>query len=415
MPASAGYTYIGDRTVNTKRDPYAGKARPAADTWQEGGERGAQDLWNDQYEELDYNQNFTRGNRGASIDRSGSAFDRLVGYSPSANAAYNPSEMAAYDPNSYFIGNRGGGGGGGGGRGSAAAFDGGIGSVADGGALAGYTPGESAKFDASDVSDFDPSEYGGEYARGAFGEFSDELGDEFDRLTTVNAGTGRLKTGWFDRDRGKAAVRIAGDFNNKLAQAATTFSGQRLQALSGGADLRLRRAQGIDTANLTRAEGIDRNAISASSANASTALQRQKFQSDAAFNEEQLEQTGASDRARLGLSRAQGIDANNLSRAHDIDSLELEARRTGLSSALDAERMARGDYNASADRMGSYASGTREWAAQDRQSQDERDYTAALDAYKRRQAFRTGVIPSMDPGEKAARKMATSYGVPYRG
>lgn len=389
-------------------DPYGAVPRPKPSTWQEGQEQGAQDLWNQQYPTLAGAEAGAEAGKAGAITRSGSAFDRIGSYTPAATKAYNPSEQAAFDPSQFYTGVRGGA------ATAALARGGAVPQVGGAGALEAFHPSAEQNFSSADVSNFDPSEYGSTFAKGAYGEFSQNLNRKFEDLTTKNAGTGRLRSGWFDRDRGRAAVEIGGDFNNKLAQAATTFSAQRLQAVTGGADLRFRAAAGVDAGNLSRAQGMDANAIAASGANAGNALARMKLGADTALGEESLGANMAGDQARLALSRAQGIDTGNLTRAHDMDSLTLQAHSTGLSSALESERMARADANTAADRTGSYVSANREWAGSDRQTQDERDYQAAMAAYRKRQAFRVGTSYT-DPADRAGQKAALAAGVPWRG
>lgn len=388
-------------------NPYSTQPRQKPTTWQENQDQAAQDLWNAEQPVLSGDRAAAGAGRTAATTRTGSAFDRMMGYTPAASSGFKPSATEGYDPNGYYAGT-------GGRRASAAltsaAMTGGA-RGGGGGALDTFDASEGRKFSADDVSNFDPSAAGNTFAKGAWDATRANIGDLLDAETNKYAGSGRLRTGWFDKARGQVITRGIDSYNNALAQAALTFSGQRLDALKSGAGLRLSAAQGIDQAMLERARGIDANTLTREG----MAFNDRKLLADTILAEEGMEFTGAGDRARLGLSRATSLDNFNAGRAHDIDTLTLQAQSTGLQAALDAERMARSDYNTSADRYGGYVSGTREWAGSDRQVQDERDYTAAERAYRRKYALNTGSTPADDPATAANKKLAARWGVPYVG
>lgn len=392
-----------------KYDPYGGMTRPSPKTWQEGVEHGSQDRWMDQGGATDagYDEALA-GQRGASGGAQ-SALERVSGFSPAATAAYNPTATMSYDPNSYYTGAR---------RGGASAAlaamgpggAGGAGGPGYGGA-GGYSPSAQMAFSSKDVSDFDPSAAGNKFAEGAYGDFKMKLGDELEHLDNRTS-LGRMKTGWFDRDRGRVVQNLGQNFNNALAQAALTFSGQRLQALQGGADLRLRAASGVDQGNLsayqTQTESADRNrAVDISAGN-----DRARLTSETALAEERMGFDAASDQAHLGYQRAHDVDNLNYQRGHDVDTFNFQAGQTGLQAALERERMARGSYENAANRSAGYASANRDWASQGREAQDQRDFYAAQQAYARGigpNGERVGGSPPETTGQKIER-MRMEYG-----
>lgn len=155
---------------------------------------------------------------------------------------------------------------------------------------------------------FDPTEYGTTFARGAYGDFQAQLGDELTNLTNRSVGAGRLRTGFFDQDQGGVVMRLGSDFNNRIAQASTVFSGQRLDALRSGAQLR---------------EGA--------------------------------------------VSRIADLSYN---RARDLDESNFRTRNTALGASMDRERLASDEYQRNADRIAEYVSANREWAAMDREREE---------------------------------------------
>lgn len=299
-----------------------------------------------------------RSTAGTTADN---AYGDVNDFDPTETRAFRPNELTGFDPSSYLSAAAAGGYSGRQGAGSRTANY-------QGGALAGYGSNELKNFSSADVSDFDPSAFGKEYAQGAYGEFQNNLGDELDTLSNQAAAGGRLNTGYFDKDRGGVVTRLGSDFSNKLAQAATVFSGQRLDALSSGADMRLRRAQGIDQNMLDAARGSDELGLEAARAADASDFDYAQLEETAAGRR----QGAAGDAARLAYDRAARIDEMNYGRGHDIDSMRFDARRTGLSAALDRERLASGENESAMDRSAEYSSSARDWAAADRDYQDSR-------------------------------------------
>lgn len=391
-------------------NPYSTQPRPKPATWQENQEQAGQDLWNAEQPVLSGDRAAAGAGRDAAVSRTGSALTRLGGWTPAASQGFTPGATEGYDPNSFYAGT-------GGGRASAALTSAAMtsGSRSGGGALEAFAPTAARGFSADDVSGFDPSAAGEKFAGGAWGSARQNIDDLLGETENKYAGSGRLRTGWFDKARGQVITRGIDSYNNALAQAAQTFSGQRLEALKSGAGLRLSAAQGIDQTMLERARGIDANTLTREGTASADAFNRSKLVADTTLAEEGMRFTAAGERARLGFSRASAIDTANAGRAHDIDTLSLQANSTGLQAALDAERMARSDYNTSADRYGSYVSGTREWAGSDRQTQDQRDYDAAERAYRRKYALNTGTTMAQDPATVARDRLAAKYGIPSGG
>src|SRR5690349_11878919 len=260
-------------------NPYSTQPRQTPTTWQENQEQSAQDLWNAEQPVLSGDRSGAAAGRTAATGRTGTALDRIAAYAPSASQAFRPGATEGYDPNSYYAGV-------GGGRAAAAltsaAMVGGArgGPAGGGGALETFAPTATQGFSAQDVSDFDPSAAGEKFAAGAWGSARRDIGDLLDQETNKYAGSGRLRTGWFDKARGQVITRGVESYNNALAQAALTFSGQRLDALKGGANLRLSAAQGVDQAMLARAQGIDANTLNREQFGATTDFNNRKLLAD---------------------------------------------------------------------------------------------------------------------------------------
>lgn len=231
-----------------------------------------------------------------------------------------------------------------------------------GGNLAGYS--------SSDVSNFDPSAFGKEYATGAYGEFQKNLGSSLNDLERQSAGTGRLKTGFYTGDQGKTIERLGGDFNNKLAEAATQFSGQRLAALQGGASLRLQ-------------AGADQNSYDLGTGQQALERQGQQNSYDIAganLNEERYRANlGAAQGAdQLAYERSTGRDRLTLEQAQFQDTTNARARQSGLDAALSRESMYNRGRETAADRADSFTSSNRSWASAERERSDALAETARL-------------------------------------
>lgn len=376
-------------------------ARPAARTWQEGQEIDAQDQWNSRRPGIEADQTRAGAQRDRTRGAADSALDtfnkggstNVQNYAPLNIQGYSPSQLASWQ--------------------TAAA---GAAALASGGrsALAGaqsQVPGgggeELAKYSADDVSNFDPSQYGGEYFKGAQGEFERGLHDDLDYLTDSSVGRGRLSTGFFDKDRGSVVNRNSDQFADKLSQAATTFSGQRLDALSTGADLRFRRASEMDENAIQSGEARDRFTLGAGEATDRFSLD----QGDQGLEYAKLGLDAAEFGDEQNYRRASDLDRYGFDRARYIDDQSFDRGKTGLDAALDRERGYMDDYHKYADRTADYDSSTRDWAAQDRELQDTRDAAAVRN---RPQPMRAG-RPVMGAAEKAARAQAAALHVPYHG
>jgi hypothetical protein len=233
---------------------------------------------------------------------------------------------------------------------------------------------EGLNFDQ--LRNYDPSEYGGQFAQGAYGEFEMNLRDQLEQLTNASAG-GRMRTGWFDADRGRVVTDNAKNFSNSLMQAATTFSGQRLDALGRASDLDFRRASEID-----------------SNSRQMTALASELgLRARTAADEVNLRAAIAGDQHALGLL----AEANGMTKAAAglaIDKLRIEtqnnqfnAGQANTMATADADRglrrdqmygdwamgrddANRRDFNTSADRAAALASSNMEWSRADRDFDD---------------------------------------------
>lgn len=78
---------------------------------------------------------------------------------------------------------------------------------------------------------FDPSKALDDYARGAFGQVSQNISDQLRDLTGRAVGSGRLNTGFFDEDQGEVVNRNLSDFNNQLLSHALDAESMGLQNL----------------------------------------------------------------------------------------------------------------------------------------------------------------------------------------
>lgn len=351
----------------------AAPARPAAKTWQEQQQYDAQDAWKQQGSSVYGDQSSARDT--ASTYRAGadSAASTFAGGQPAAVAAWKPMAAGPSQLDKWlgsapaFAGGGGGGGGGAGGVGSVGLPGGGGGGAAPSGQAL-------SRFDPKALEDFDPAAYGKDYAKGAYGQFQTDLGDQLSQLERSSAGTGRLKTGFYTGDQGRTVERLGGQFEDKLSQAATTFSGQRLSALQGGEQLRYQRAAGIDADALTASAQADARAQASASNNLRAtedqnnfALDRWKTGLNAAGSADELAYRGTADR-----------NAQTYGQAQFQDTMGYNTRKGGLDAALAREQEYNGLAGKANDRADSYTSSTREWAANDRDSQDSRDEAERL-------------------------------------
>lgn len=253
--------------ASTPYNPYT-VARPKPTTWQGSEVDSAQDLWNQQAPGVYGAESDALAAQGTATQGSQTALSRLGNFmAPNTNAGVSGRSFNA------------------------------------------------ASADTAALENFDPSAAGTTYATGAEDQFNLNLQQQLGALQSKSAGTGRLQTGFYTADQGTVAEELGQNFNAQLAQAATTFSGQRLSALQGAA-----------TGQTNIAEDQAGNELTSSGQN-------------------------------------------------------LTARNDALTGALSEEQMARNTYQADANTAGAYTSATRDWASQDKTSQDQIDYNTALALY----------------------------------
>lgn len=394
---------------------YGGQQYGRNTSWQQSRENEARDRWDREGKMVDDDVARSGRDRGRYQGQADEAYDRFGRLTPGRTAAWNPSNTEGYRSartDAWLAGA------GGSSLGGSEARDEGI------GALAGFNPDELGKFSSDDVSNFDPSAFGKEFYGGAQGAFQLGLGDDLDALREAAVGRGRLGSGFYDKDVGSIVNRNSAQFANTIAQAATVFSGQKLGALESGAGMRLDRARGIDELNFQKASGRDSNAITAQTA-------RDRFNLGKADNELGW--------GKAKLDASMGADELDYRRAHDLDTMgwdkaafgdDFDFRRDSqrMNTAADRERTYMDDYGRNRDRAADYASSNRDWAAMDRQMQDERDFRAREDrlATSRMAGNRYGTpdrgrgiagSPARTPmseAEAQARRLADQLHVPYR-
>lgn len=85
----------------------------------------------------------------------------------------------------------------------------------------------------NDYRAFDPRAAFEAYNEGALGETRNILAEELEALADQSAGTGRLRTGFYDRDRGDVARRVFDTHLDRTRQAALATAGMRQQQLAG--------------------------------------------------------------------------------------------------------------------------------------------------------------------------------------
>lgn len=357
----------------------------------------AADRWDADADWVDSDRAGAGTRRTTAGGQADSAVSGVTGYRATNTEGFRPNELSGFDPSEYYdLDDMGGAGGAGAARGSRTASY-------KPGATAGYASTELTGYSADDVSNFDPSQYGKEFAGGAYGDFKNQLGDELKGLAARSVAGGRINTGFFDEDQGGVVTRLGSDFSNKLAQAAVQFSGQRLDALGRGADLRFQRASGIDRNMLEAARSQDELGLNAAESADSMDLDYAQLEETAAGRR----QAGRGDAARLAFERASRLDDMGSDRARYLDDMGYDARKTALDAALGRERLSSDEYQRNADRASEYTSATRDWAAADRDYRDSRSDRA--DEVRRRDR--------MDADERLQRNtwlepQVSRYGVP---
>jgi hypothetical protein len=386
---------------------YAPK-RPAPQTWQESDQYGADDAWNAQGQRVQQGQDDAAGDKKRSQDAADSAADMASNYRATNTENYHPGAISGYQPSAvanwmasmpkYQSG-----------AGGAGGVVGSMGESSGSFSVDGGKSNALRGFSAQALTDFDPSSYGKEFAKGAGAQNDFTLGQELDTLQNRAVGAGRLRTGLFDRDQGRTIQNVRGDLNSKIAQQAGVFSGQRLSALQGGTQLEYERAAGIER-NSLEASGQYNSLTQSREANALRATE----DANNFAAENWRSGIGAAESAdRLGFERATGIDDRNWGRAQSLDASGRTNVQTGLDAALSRERLNYGAYDTANERSDSYTSSSREWAHKQRQEQDARDLV------KRRTGApggggAGGGSTAPDP-YSVNRKLAASYGVPFVG
>ena len=340
--------------------------KPAPTTWQDQEYQDATAAWNAQGANVYGAETTAAAGQAAAVGQSGAALARVNAFAPTNLQGYNPTDLAGYNVSKTLTGP----------SGTASALAGsyaGSGSpsvMGVGGAPGGAAGFADAKAAATASMNFDPTSYGTTFAQGAETQFNTDLTTQLDQLQRNSAGTGRLETGFYTGDEGTVATNLGKDFNSKIAQAATTFSGQKLSALQGGA------------AALT---GIDQNI--ATDAQAATNevdyknLTQQQTAVSAKLAEEGMSVGEQEEAASLGLSQAQMLAQLGMQKATSLDQFGQNTVNTGLQAALSEEQMARSSYSSAASAAGAYTSASRDWAAQDKQTQDQIDFETALAKY----------------------------------
>lgn len=351
---------------------YSNVQRPRPTTYEQAREQEAQDYYDSQRQRVEGDTTSAGQNRSATTAAAGKALaDYQAGGSP-ALASYNTQALSGYDPSqvaSWMAANTVG----------PAPQRSAVPQVSGGGVN--FSSTNLAGFDPSALMGFDPSAYGKEYAQGAYGDFQRNLNDELEQLTNASVGAGRLRTGLFDEDQGRVVTRNAATFADKLAQAATTFSGQKLAALQGGSQLQFNRAQAMDENARAIAELNAQLGLEASKANASNALSGQELDLRGyglETDRQGLALQAARSADELGLQRATDLDRLALQRAQSLDTNALQRSSTGLDAALSRERLAQQGYDTARDRESDFASASRDYAARDREMADLRAEIARL-------------------------------------
>ncbi len=355
--------------------PSNGIPRPAAKTYQEQEQNNAEDLWNSQYGDLSADQQRASTLRDSTQKQAADALTKFTSDTSTKVGAYKPTNTQLYQPTQLgqwltsLSGNLNGPGQ------TAAVRTGGLGPIPAGSPGAAPTS-ELAKFDPSALTTFDPSAAGKEYAAGAYGDFKNNLSDELRTLENKSVAAGRLHTGMFDTDTGNVVTRLGSDYNNKIAQEAGVFSGQRLSALQGGTTLAYNRASDIDRNTETAAEA--RAAEAARTAEDSNSFALSSYADQTARYGLGLDAAGRAD--QMGYQLASDLDKYGYYAAKYQDDQAFQRGQTGLNAALNEEGRYNDEYNTASDRAGSYASATRDWAASDREAQDQRDLLNQLKA-----------------------------------
>lgn len=237
-------------------------------------------------------------------------------------------------------------------------------------------------FSADELTDFDPAQYGKEFYQGAQGEFEMGLRDQLEELTNRSAG-GRMRTGWFDADRGRVVTDNSRQFANAIQQAAVQFSGQRLDALGRGKQLEFSRASEMDSnarqmsalaAELGLRQATEADQVSLNAALAGDDFALKQLAQKAGIDEAQAKMALAMAQLEADTSQFNAGQANEMVRFDRGQDFAREGLYGGW--ALDMDQRERTGFESAADRASDWASSTRDWANQDR------DFAAAQEQAK---------------------------------
>lgn len=344
----------------------AAPALPAPTTWQQGEQEDAIKNWNAQAPQVYGAESSAFTGQENAIGNTNSALARLQMMTPQQLGSYTPSDLAGYNPSSYLTGA---GGAAGALAKSYADGSGGSRTIASGSGnpASDFSAAQKA---ANDLGNFDPSAAGMTFAKGAEDAFNQNLTTQLAALQRGAAGTGRLQTGFYTGDQGTVATNLGKDFNSQIAQAALTFSGQRLSALQGAAGAQT--TLGSDIASARQAATNESDAM--------TQAQR-ALAVNAGLTEEGMTTQEQEQAASLGLSRANDLSNLGLSRAQMMDQFGLTTSNDALQAALAQEQMARQGYQSAASTAAGFTSATRDYAMQDKATQDQIDFENALLKY----------------------------------
>lgn len=386
--------------------------RGPASSYEEEQERSAQDYYEGQRGEIDRDRGDARSRRTQMQQEADKAYNEFrqplnntaVGsWSPEATRGYAPTQVAQWMASASMSPAP-----------SRSPSTSARIASPGGGSPGGFKSSNLEAFDTSALDNFDPSAAASQFYQGAKGDLFRDLGDELEVLQNQSVGAGRFRSNLFDEDQGRVITRLGSTFADRLAQQSGVFSGQRLQALTAGRGFALDRARGIDA-----------NSLEAQEFDARLGFDRDKLASDEAINQGQLDlgryeaETG---RFRAGGELAQTADELAYRRAHDLDTLNFDRAtrldeaaagraRTGLEASLDREGRASSEYDRAADRTSEFASGSRDWAARDREVADLR---RELEALKAERAGNPKVGTTAPDPYAANRKVASALGVPFR-
>lgn len=189
-------------------------------------------------------------------------------------------------------------------------------------------------------SSYDPRAAVEEYARGAAADAKYVLADSLDATANAAARSGRLNTGFFDKDQGSVIRRVGENLNAGILQKAVDAAQIRGQIENTNsrnvtdaniAGLRERGTQaGLRSAEARDAGRLGLDAIDAATGydtDIADSMDRMALDQSTTIDKNSL--TAADATARYSLDQAQGIDDFNQKGAISFNELDLK-RRTGI-------------------------------------------------------------------------------------